>query len=111
MMKPELKKQWVEALRSGEYKQGEGTFKRAIKGEESFCCLGVLCDILDPEGWKVKRTTSGNYQIFLHPLGGGFSLNPEIGLPAVEAYQLAGMNDEGTTFNTIADIIEKSDLI
>lgn len=38
----ELVKQWVEALRSGKYKQG----RKALKNRDNeFCCLGVLCDI------------------------------------------------------------------
>jgi len=38
----ELIKEWIEALRSGEYTQGKKAL-RNIKNE--FCCLGVLCDI------------------------------------------------------------------
>ena len=40
-MKPEIKKLWVEALRSGEYTQGS----MRLFNNESFCCLGVLCDL------------------------------------------------------------------
>jgi hypothetical protein len=48
-MKPEVKTKWVEALRSGKYKQAEGVLRDE---DGSMCCLGVLCDILAPEGWK-----------------------------------------------------------
>ena len=34
-------RRWVEALRSGEYKQGTG---RLRSGDE-YCCLGVACDV------------------------------------------------------------------
>ena len=38
----ELVKKWVEALRSGKYKQG----RKALRNKnDEFCCLGVLCDI------------------------------------------------------------------
>jgi len=40
-MKPEIKKLWTDALRSGEYHQG----RRALNSEGRFCCLGVLCDL------------------------------------------------------------------
>jgi hypothetical protein len=40
-MKPEIKKLWVDALRSGEYKQGQN----ALRINDHFCCLGVLCDL------------------------------------------------------------------
>ncbi len=42
MINRELVKHWVEALRSGKYKQG----RRALRNKDNeFCCLGVLCDI------------------------------------------------------------------
>ena len=41
-MDAQLKKVWVEALRSGEYKQGKGMLYRP---EETHCCLGVLCKV------------------------------------------------------------------
>ncbi len=40
-MNPEIKKQWVTALRSGDYKQG----KTALCTSEGHCCLGVLSDL------------------------------------------------------------------
>jgi hypothetical protein len=40
-MNPDIKAQWVAALRSGEYQQGRSLLRR----EECFCCLGVLCDL------------------------------------------------------------------
>ena len=38
-----LKKAWVEALRSGKYKQGR--LALYDKHNESYCCLGVLCKV------------------------------------------------------------------
>src|SRR5690349_2303722 len=40
-MQTEIKKRWLRALRSGKYQQSQ---KYLHKGD-SFCCLGVLCDI------------------------------------------------------------------
>lgn len=48
-MDQDIKRRWVEALRSGEYKQGQG----ALKCEGQFCCLGVLCDL------HAKETSTG----------------------------------------------------
>jgi hypothetical protein len=42
-MKPEIKKMWLEALRSGQYKQGGGALRP--HGGNEFCCLGVLCNL------------------------------------------------------------------
>ena len=54
-MNKELMKNWVDALRNGEYPQ---TNKRLFDTHTNgFCCLGVLCDITKEqaggkcEGW------------------------------------------------------------
>lgn len=44
----ELQKQWLAALKSGKYKQGQG-FLKAVS--DRFCCLGVLCELA---GWEPK---------------------------------------------------------
>ncbi len=46
-MDPALKAKWIEALRSGEFKQG--TEKLHDPQDDSFCCLGVLCKIMGAE--------------------------------------------------------------
>lgn len=46
-MTPELKAKWIAALRSGEYKQTRGRLLRNWRGEDRFCCLGVLCEIME----------------------------------------------------------------
>lgn len=48
MMHPaELRDRWVRALRSGDYKQTKGR----LRTESGFCCLGVLCDLVDSTAW------------------------------------------------------------
>lgn len=44
--------EWIAALESGKYKQAPGTL-RDIK-TDGYCCLGVLCDILDSSLWEVS---------------------------------------------------------
>lgn len=39
-MDPDVKEEWLIALRSGEYNQGKHNLKPA---ENTYCCLGVLC--------------------------------------------------------------------
>jgi len=39
-MKSEIKQLWIEALKTGKYKQGIGY----LKYRDNFCCLGVLVD-------------------------------------------------------------------
>ena len=44
-MRKDLKKKWIEALRSGRFKQG----KNALKTNDKHCCLGVLCEVVITE--------------------------------------------------------------
>ncbi len=54
-MNKAAKKQWIAALRSGEYKQGFGAMHR---DDGTFCPLGVLCDIeIDGDWEEVDRPT------------------------------------------------------
>ena len=41
----ENRRLWVEALRSGEYKQGRGALCRKTEDTFEYCCLGVACEI------------------------------------------------------------------
>lgn len=49
-LKSAVKAQWLEALRSGNYKQGQGALRRELPdGNKEYCCLGVLCDLYAKE--------------------------------------------------------------
>jgi hypothetical protein len=50
-LNPEFKAKWLEALRSGKYKQTTGVLRSA----EGFCCLGVACDLVDPDSWSTPN--------------------------------------------------------
>lgn len=113
-MNEEIKKKWVEALRSGKYKQGEGYLRSA---DDKFCCLGVLCDIVSPEGWA--KCLSGRYN---HGVNGitlpgkvseatGVTSQGGIAVPVAyggtTCHFLIELNDAGATFEEIADVIEE----
>lgn len=55
-MKKQIKLLWLEALRSGRYKQTS----KALRIGNSFCCLGVLCDLADAKGWSPTPDSCGN---------------------------------------------------
>lgn len=105
-MDPEIKAKWVAALRSGKYKQGRG---RLRSGDE-FCCLGVLCDIVYPQGWTLSvftDTTGSTDLYYLTP-----NVLRQVGMQEKFMMLLGQMNDGQTfgtpsTFNEIADVIEK----
>jgi hypothetical protein len=55
-MKQNIMKRWIKALRSGKYKQGQGTLKQYnSKGQAHHCCLGVLCELYNQEMKKNKK--------------------------------------------------------
>lgn len=55
-MKKRVLTKWLKALRSGKYKQGRGALCQIDKkGNESFCCLGVLCDLYNKEQKRNKK--------------------------------------------------------
>lgn len=57
-MNKTIMKKWVKALRSGKYKQGRGTLCQVDKkGNKSFCCLGVLCDLYNKDRKAKKKKT------------------------------------------------------
>jgi hypothetical protein len=128
-MKPEYKERWIKALESGEYQQGAGALKVDVTSDTSkpcfsFCCLGVLADLVKDE---IPGARWGNTPIdeqgqfdFIGPndteggvlpwdvmeLVGLTSSNPTV-LHGDEIVSLAGLNDGGTTFARIATIIKE----
>lgn len=63
MMNPNAQA-WVEALCSGDYKQGRECLQRTEGGESLFCCLGVACKLFtkahpDKAKWVPGRIVEG----------------------------------------------------
>ena len=55
-MKKRVLTKWLKALRSGKYKKGRGALCQIDKqGNQSFCCLGVLCDMYNKEQKRNKK--------------------------------------------------------
>lgn len=110
-MNPEIKAKWVEALRSGEYKQARIRLRTA----DGFCCLGVLCDLhaRETKGEWVERRASFFYdgqRVFLPQKvadwAGLAGLDPVV-LAGGRSHHLSKLNDVGTPFSAIADYIER----
>lgn len=114
-MNKEIKEKWVEALRSGKYKQGEGWLKRrgSKEGEFSFCCLGVLVDV-DGHTWKddhslacqYPESKNGNLVASSSELYSEY--RNKIGLTQRDAHFLIMQNDNGSSFEFIANWIEEN---
>ncbi len=67
-MNEEIKARWVEALRSGEYMQGQMLLRSRdpILDVDRFCCLGVLCEIAVQDGVIEVEVTDG-LGTYFHP--------------------------------------------
>ena len=103
----EFAKEWVKALRSGEYKQGKHRLHRG----NVFCCLGVACDLyqkkfgdLDVGFYEFGDITMFSYDGHEHGLPEKVRNSLSIGDSDISA--LIELNDGGRTFLEIADIIE-----
>ena len=110
-MNPEIKARWVAALRSGRYQQGQGFLNK----DGALCCLGVLCDLYDPDAWVATGdgVAHMNDSVSFPPMEvnewAGFDAMPdEIEVSINGCTQgLADHNDSGRTFLEIADAIEE----
>lgn len=107
-MPAETKAKWLEALRSGEYKQGT----QALKTEDgNYCCLGVLEMVCEGQ---VERTlgTSGHPdgRIAVMPTSAFYTRNNiNASLETFSPGVLSEMNDVGKlSFADIADYIEQN---
>lgn len=106
-----IKSKWVEALRSGEYKQGRGSL---CKGD-SYCCLGVLCEVLmkdeDAELNSLieERLTEG-VAVAYDRQTKSLPINVRLAadLSVADEFNLVCKNDSGFTFEQIAEHIEEN---
>jgi hypothetical protein len=128
MTKP-LIKRWVEALRSGAYRQttagGLRMLRRTGNVEKcGYCCLGVLAELVDPLAWVPTPSDMYNerYQ-WREPTEGymsdgvlphewwdnhiGNTHDPDTNAFVDQSY-LATRNDGGDDFSVIADMIERA---
>ena len=97
---------WIAALRSGQYKQ----CRNRLKDGDGFCCLGVLCDIVDPTQWISDTNPNtvravGDYYSIDRDKPPAYILN-KYNLDSNLVQRLMELNDiERRTFNEIADYL------
>lgn len=103
-MTPDLKLMWIRALRSGKYQQDEC----GLRSCDGFCCLGVLADIQGCE-WRDDKPFRGDERMSPALIPAGY-LRPKFagGISHAVQERLAEMNDNGSSFEQIADYIEKN---
>jgi len=124
-----VKQKWINALRSGDYEQGIGALRKT-NGTDTYCCLGVLCDLYQDatEQGEWKKPGHREQYLFITPGGEeqgvlpndvrdwagldvnqGALLRPEV-LPDDKSRcsNLSSLNDADYSFGEIADIIEQN---
>ena len=113
-MNPQIKQKWVDALRSGDYKQGQDH----LRTNSGFCCLGVLCDLYAKEN-QLEWEHSSYKDVYMFQDTVAFlplsviewsdiaDSNPLVNYEPGEICTLADLNDKGSTFIEIADLIEE----
>ena len=121
---------WVDALRSGDYEQGRNNLHTVEADYSLFCCLGVACDLFakaHPEAgaWKPAAYPAQSFMAAIAELPNKvcdwLGLAPVSQDAAFEGYpntnvaflqntprpqSLIVLNDGGSTFAEIADVIE-----
>lgn len=115
-MDTEIKRRWVKALRSGNYKKGT---IRLRTSRNEFCVLGVLCDVIDTKMW-IKPNSNSMYKdcyMWNGRIGGiPTEVLMDIGMTMQFANEIAHMNDTPHPvkkneflydFNYMADLIER----
>lgn len=129
-MDQRVKEKWIAALRSGNYEQG----RSALRSGNQYCCLGVLCDLFIKEQEakalpiigklftpKWRRDAFGIdrkiYEIYgthtyipveIQKWAGLRTENPSIYTKIHERVTLAAMNDIGSSFDAIAELVDKN---
>lgn len=113
-MNPEVKEKWLEALRSGEYKQGRTMLKQGQSPDNlKYCCIGVLCELAAKDG-VIDNSVKSSFD----PI---YSFNEKECLIPDEVARWAGLktlrttsgstlyqlNDFGKSFSDISDVIEE----
>jgi hypothetical protein len=109
------RKRWVEALRGGEYQQGRNGILKELDGR--MCCLAVACEISGLGQWVPVPGICEDYAVSSYVSRGAVPIpvmawlglrddNGHFDTSIDGVTHLSSLNDNGTSFRAIADIIE-----
>ena len=117
-MNSQIKEKWIDALLSGEYEQTQGNLYEPGVG---YCCLGVLTDLyLKEKGleWDTNCTflsgwgsVDDEYEFLPDCVRDWAGLKDNRGTyddDTEEALALTDLNDNGNTFDYIAEVIDSN---
>ena len=109
----EIYLKWIAVLRSGKYEQGTGFLCK----DNQYCCLGVLCEELGKELGiqKYQHESNSNIVCYNGDVDYISDLNTIKKLNMDKSFKhshidsiLMKMNDNGKTFDEIADYLEEN---
>lgn len=115
-MNSQIKQKWIDALKSGEYQQTS----EFLRTEQGYCCLGVLCDLYVKEKNNDKvqwKQFNDYYDILLEDSVLPNEVKEWAGLFDTDVFYtdedgervyLAHLNDSGSDFELLAQIIEEN---
>jgi hypothetical protein len=108
----QVRKIWIDALKSGRYRQGNGYLAQRKSKHVNYCCLGLLSELACKAG-VVEKKVHGEQNAY----GGDRYYLPSAvkewaGIKTVQGefgdISLAELNDQGKSFEEIAKVIESS---
>jgi hypothetical protein len=123
---------WLEALRSGNYIQAESALHACDNGVESYCCIGILDEVVYGTQWYEPDVDHDGYFEYVDDEGESTlmgadrvadmdldkhlnkverkyfeNMGVEVAGPINRIGILATVNDMGHTFESIADYVEE----
>jgi hypothetical protein len=102
---------WISAMTGGDYEQGQKYLRPTT---ETYCCLGVACDLYDPNGWVAAEEgeIEWGYAVDVETeeeersdTGLPRKVLDHIGLTKEQESMLMELNDEGASFVAIANML------
>ena len=115
-MNKEVKKIWLDALKSGKYKQSKGRLRRG----DGYCCLGVLCDLSiihhhNTSRWAdmEEKNVLGGKEFKFADEGQGMAGMPPYevkrwaGLTTTDTLNLSALNDSTPENGNFVEVIKR----
>lgn len=115
------RERWLQALESGDYEQCRGYMRQDVKGDRSYCCLGVACEIF---GYNLVPQEGYAYGVPIDDVNDNASgacedvqsqylpdmINVRLGMTCFDNETLVSLNDDHTmNFAQIAQFVRDAD--
>jgi hypothetical protein len=99
-MNKDVARRWVDALRSGKYKQTTHRLAIERNGEVSYCCLGVLCELAVEDGVIPPKTPRDYY--------GEYEFDGDVSIPSLAVQEWSGLGKTGEDDYFVVPLTEEA---